>query len=64
MVVKLFQCTICGKQFEQEVLEEEEIRERRRCAILSSSPIFCEKCGSGHIKELRTLRKSKPARIC
>lgn len=56
MVVCELKCQICGTQFQTEILDDEDPRERDR----SGSRVCCPKCRSPEIEKVRILQRKKP----
>jgi C4-type Zn-finger protein len=54
MLVKTFKCQMCGSQFEIEVLDRENPRERH----VTGYPVVCEKCGSQRLEQVAVRRKA------
>ncbi len=56
MVVKELKCQMCGTQFEAQVLDDDDPRERR-----PGVPVRCPRCNNTRIEVIRTLRRVRAA---
>jgi predicted Zn-ribbon and HTH transcriptional regulator len=56
MVICQLKCQICGTEFEREIFDDDNPRERER----PGTPVRCPKCKSAEVEKVRLLRRTNP----